>query len=62
MCAFKESPFGRAVECDARLQLYRREAGNWACGDGFHTNYTAKYPPSTGKIAPVTHDDSSLAR
>src|SRR6476646_5513452 len=24
--------------------------------------HTAKYPPSTGNVAPVTHDDSSLAR
>ena len=24
--------------------------------------HTAKYPPSTGKTAPVTQDDSSLAR
>jgi hypothetical protein len=26
------------------------------------SDYTAEYPPSTGKVAPVIHDDSSLAK
>jgi len=35
--------------------------GQWPATGGL-TNYTARYPPSTGMAAPVTHEDSSLAR
>ena len=60
--AFVNGWFGRA---DWQLWAASDRA---ACSEkasiplSLRSDYTAEYPPSTGKVAPVIHDDSSLAK
>src|SRR6478672_3960363 len=60
---------GRGGSCELISRLYGNQRSGLSVIDsqllviGSQLSvHTARYPPSTGNAAPVTHDDSSLAR